>query len=190
MEKITATLDNNYTFLDLGTVNSITITPVYYRRSNKGFIDYEYNPFYNYRLSENKYKLGEGIDTGFYVDYNGNRIKFTSNGVEKYVTPYTLNEYLNTVTDKYNEPGEEPKANQLYVEHYANELVDFTTPDLNFDLNHPVDIEVQESYDGSVNLILNDDLNNPRIINSRFTLNSGSTESSNIRNKRVLAPKL
>ena len=34
------------------------------------------------------------------------------------------------------------------------------------DLEHPVNIECQPSYDGTVNLILNDDLNPPKIINS------------------------
>ncbi len=48
-------------------------------------------------------------------------------------------------------------------------LKDFTTPVLNFNLNNPVDITVQPSYDGTVNLILNDDINPPRLINSRFT---------------------
>lgn len=37
------------------------------------------------------------------------------------------------------------------------------------DLEHPVNIECQPSYDGTVNLILNDDLNPPKIINTRFT---------------------
>ena len=40
---------------------------------------------------------------------------------------------------------------------------------INFSLNNPVQIEVQPSYDGSVNLILNDDRNPPRLINSRFS---------------------
>lgn len=40
---------------------------------------------------------------------------------------------------------------------------------LKLDLSNPVDIECQQSYDGSVNLILNDDKNPPRIINSRIT---------------------
>ena len=35
-------------------------------------------------------------------------------------------------------------------------------------VNNPIDIEVQPSYDGSVNLILNDDFNKPKLINSRF----------------------
>ena len=47
---------------------------------------------------------------------------------------------------------------------------DFTTNKLNFDLEHPVDIEIQPSYDGSVNLILNDDKNEPKLINSGFSI--------------------
>lgn len=49
-------------------------------------------------------------------------------------------------------------------------LSDFTTSKLNFNLKNPVDITIQPSYDGSANLILNDDLNPPRLINSRFTI--------------------
>lgn len=45
----------------------------------------------------------------------------------------------------------------------------FTTKDLGVDLNHPVSIECQPSYDGTVNLLLNDDKNPPRIINTRFS---------------------
>ena len=50
-----------------------------------------------------------------------------------------------------------------------NSLNDFRTDKLNFNLNSPIDITVQPSYDGTVNLILNDDRNPPRLINSRFT---------------------
>jgi len=39
-----------------------------------------------------------------------------------------------------------------------------------FDWHHPVNIEIQPSYDGSVNLILNDGKNIPRLINSRFSV--------------------
>lgn len=49
-------------------------------------------------------------------------------------------------------------------------LGSFDTKDIVFDVNNPVDIECQPSYDGSVNLIINDDLSVPRIINSGFSL--------------------
>ena len=52
---------------------------------------------------------------------------------------------------------------------YKNELSDLDTDQFNFDLHHPVQIEAQESYDGTVNLILNDNKNIPRMINTRFS---------------------
>ena len=51
----------------------------------------------------------------------------------------------------------------------AGMLKDFTTDKLNFDLNHPVDILPSYTYDGTVNLILNDGKNYPKLINTRFT---------------------
>lgn len=63
---------------------------------------------------------------------------------------------------------------------YKNELTDLDTEKFNFDLQHPVQIEAQQSYDGSVNLILNDDKNIPRLINTRFaTTGNNSYEISN-----------
>lgn len=60
------------------------------------------------------------------------------------------------------------------VSEHGN-LSDFTTTKLNFDRQHPVDITIQDSYDGSVNLILNDDKNRPRLVNSRFTVQEDKT---------------
>ena len=45
----------------------------------------------------------------------------------------------------------------------------------NLNLENPIDIECQASYDGTVNLILNDDINPPRIINSRWTRTENNT---------------
>lgn len=50
-----------------------------------------------------------------------------------------------------------------------NDIQDFNTNELDIDLNNPLNIECQPSYDGTVNLILNDDKNPPRIINTRFS---------------------
>lgn len=85
---------------------------------------------------------------------------------------------------KYEIPPEDKQPSQAYAEgldlenNYKslfNYFVDgirqdFTTEQLNFDVEHPVNIEIQPSYDGSVNLILNDDKNEPRIINSGFSI--------------------
>ena len=57
----------------------------------------------------------------------------------------------------------------------AGELTDFISDELNFSLSHPVHIIPQHSYDGSVNLIINDGLNVPRLINSRFSATGRNT---------------
>lgn len=65
------------------------------------------------------------------------------------------------------------------LQNLANEttkkLGDFTTEDLNFDMEHPVDIILQDSYDGAVNMIINDGKNRPRLINSRFSVQDENT---------------
>lgn len=50
------------------------------------------------------------------------------------------------------------------------ELKELNTPYFYFDLNHPVSIEIQKSYDGSINLLLTDNKNAPRLINTRFAV--------------------
>ena len=54
-------------------------------------------------------------------------------------------------------------------------LDNFSTELLNFDMEHPVDILLQDSYDGAVNMILNDGKNKPRLINSRFSVQDENT---------------
>ena len=49
------------------------------------------------------------------------------------------------------------------------------TTHFNFDLEHPVNIELQPSYDGSINIIINDGKNIPRLINSRFSAREDGT---------------
>lgn len=51
----------------------------------------------------------------------------------------------------------------------VGKLKDFRTSELGFNLNNPVEMTIQPSYDGTVNVILNDDKNPPRLVNSRFT---------------------
>jgi hypothetical protein len=57
----------------------------------------------------------------------------------------------------------------------AGQLVDFISDELSFSLDHPVHIVPQYSYDGSVNLIINDGLNIPRLINTRFSATGRNT---------------
>ena len=100
---------------------------------------------------------------------------------------------MNTTLEvkKYKERGDlaheyNPLENK---KNSQNKLTEFVTTELNVDLQHPLNIECQESYDGTVNLILNDDINPPRIINTRFTvlednqykiINRNQLEQSNV----------
>lgn len=52
---------------------------------------------------------------------------------------------------------------------------DFRTKQLGFSLKNPVKIDVQESYDRSLNLILNDGKSYPKLINTRFSPTGMST---------------
>ena len=61
------------------------------------------------------------------------------------------------------------------LQENTGSITDFRTELIKFDVNHPIDIEVQPSYDGSVNLIINDDKNQPLLINSRFSVQEGGT---------------
>jgi hypothetical protein len=44
----------------------------------------------------------------------------------------------------------------------------FRSDKLNYNLNSSIEIDTQLSYDDSINLILNNNIDSPRIINSRF----------------------
>lgn len=57
----------------------------------------------------------------------------------------------------------------------SGELVDFVTDELSFSVDNPISIIPQYSYDGSVNLIINDGINIPRLINSRFSATGKNT---------------
>lgn len=85
---------------------------------------------------------------------------------------------------KYNQEGDmaheyQPLRNKLAVGDEQtdengqvikpNDLVDFRTDEIDVDLDNPLNLECQPSYDGTVNLIINDDKHPPRIINTRFS---------------------
>ena len=113
----------------------------------EGYLAWEYNPLRNYRLNQNMYeKDGKYYTQDEYKKLTG---KSLSSDIKQLPEGWSLRE--------------------------AGELVDFITDELSFNINHPVDILPQYSYDGSVNLIINDGLNIPRLINSRFTVTGKNT---------------
>lgn len=132
------------------------ITPLYKLFQNEGNLAWEYNPLRNYRVNSNLYEtnsLNELIDKNGEIigEYSG--YKMTKSSIKNLL-------YYGGILSA---------PNNARIAQEPMELSDFTTDKLNFDLNHPVQIECQPSYDGSVNLILNDDKNPPRLINTRFT---------------------
>lgn len=113
-----------------------------------GNLVYEYNPFRNFRLDRDMF------------EYQGHL--------------YTLDELndmgISASGDTWFINGAPmPSDGDIPLLMQAGVLADFETDQLQFDINHPVDVLPQYSYDGSVNLILNDGKNIPRLINSRFT---------------------
>lgn len=66
----------------------------------------------------------------------------------------------------------------------SKDLTDFRTTEITVDLDNPLNIECQPSYDGTVNLIINDDTNYPRIINTRFTATENNRYRIINRNQR------
>ena len=81
------------------------------------------------------------------------------------------------------------------IDDVDNSICDFNTNELSIDLNNPLSIECQPSYDGTVNLIINDDKNPPRIINTRFTkiedgrykiINRNQKQQTNLYQKRKI----
>ena len=132
----------------------------------EGYIAWEYNPLRNYRLSENMYEKDGKYYTALELceilsSIQGSEVSLWKNG-----TPISdLSEYSQAVQEEFGK----------YTLREAGELVDFITSELSFDLSHPVSILPQYSYDGSVNLILNDGINIPRLINSRFTVTGRNT---------------
>ena len=134
--------------------NTINISVLTKILPKKGNLVYEYNPFRNYRLSndyyeyQNQYYTEDQLRDTFGIEYD----KKTDH-------------WVNTATGN---PIEKQMEKQINVRK-KGELVDFITDELSFDLAHPVTMIPQYSYDGSVNLILTDGKNQPKIINSRFS---------------------
>ena len=113
---------------------------------------------------------------------------------------------LDLSVKKYNQEGDmaheyRPLRNKLLSGQQteenikAKDLTDFRTKEISVDLNNPLNIECQPSYDGTVNLIINDDSHPPRIINSRFTtiednryriINRNQKEQTNIYEENLI----
>ena len=132
----------------------------------KGNLAWEYNPFRNYRLTKPKYYF-----RGKFFSKEELELELDPTGLTKIpdkIPEDTKTKIWENFTQKYLKNGITPYENDP-IFYDEGQLVDFDTDEFNFDFNHPVDILPQYSYDGSVNLILNDGKNPPKLINSRFS---------------------
>lgn len=57
----------------------------------------------------------------------------------------------------------------------TSQIGDFTTSELEFDRYTPIEMSIVDEYDGSNNIIINDDINNPKLINNRFSVQENKT---------------
>ena len=155
----------------------------------KGKLVYEYNPFHNYRLSENKYSYKGNLYTLKQLEDQFGIVPGLelADSCVRAITPSETTcwgtlVYSNDQPQIYNGSSTEHNKRQVIskipdtLEFYEKgELLDFNTDELSFSLKNPVQIIPQYSYDGSVNLILNDGINIPRLINSRFSATGKNT---------------
>lgn len=116
----------------------------------EGNLVYEYNPLYNYRLNRT-------------MIYYRNRLMEISEFCEN--IGISEEDFKDTTSWEELIPASETPP----IVYQAGQLTNFETDELQFSLNNPVNIIPQWSYDNSVNLIINDGTNPPRLINSRFS---------------------
>ena len=130
----------------------------------KGNLAYEYNPLHNYQTDVDLYLIGNK-----YIVPKGQAVNPKNGELLVQKNNQWVDKRGNIIEDVIKPSSDQ----QIWAK--AGSLIDLDTEKLNFDLDHPVEIEVQPSYDGSVNLILNDDKNIPRLINSRFSVREKNT---------------
>lgn len=146
----------------------------------EGNLVYEYNPFRNYRLTQTAYQYRNTlftprellkelqIDTIITADGEVEIDTATNEQCLYYIENKIGKDDQGNIKDNPWQ-GIVPSSETDPVLVEAGELTDFETDELSFDINHPVNILPQYSYDNSVNLIINDGKNTPRLINSRFS---------------------
>ena len=136
----------------------------------KGNLVYEYNPLRNYRINKKSYSYKNRLYSSKELLIELGFTKIELENEQKEIEESKDEECLEFIKSKknwkeLNVPDSE--TDPILLEPGA--LVDFETDELSFDLSKPVQVLPQYSYDNSVNLIINDGKNIPRLINSRFS---------------------
>lgn len=142
------------------STNKFDLNVAYKIQPLEGNLVYEYNPFYNYRLDKDMFFYKNRFYTPEQLAYELG-IEGTRDNEKKETTDINW--------DKVNLNNYVPNTETPPIFYQKGQLTDFVTNELQFDINHPVSILPSYSYDNSVDLILNDGKNQPRLINSRFS---------------------
>ena len=95
--------------------------------------------------------------------------EFKGNMVNKYVPFQNLIKKTAIIKQEKGPAVFSIRKEDIKDNNSADLIQEFNTDKLKWSYKHPVDIIVQDQPDGSVNLILNDDINKPMMINSRFS---------------------
>ena len=132
----------------------------------KGNLVYEYNPFRNYRVESTHFTYKNRLYSPKELLQELGVTTISGINIED-ATQEQCIQYIDTTGDWKTIGVPQTETDPVLVE--SGELTDFETDQLTFSLSNPVNILPQYSYDNSVNLILNDGKNKPRLINSRFS---------------------
>ena len=142
-----------YYYLDNGVIN------------DKIYITEEV--FFSVSTCEYKFPNRYIFNSDSYIRLNSSQVKPTSSSTisDLYSCKFNINEQHTVSSNILYTQMDSVESNNVE----AGSIVDLDTSLLNFDLEHPVTMDIQPSYDGTVNVIFNDNKNIPRLINSRFS---------------------
>lgn len=144
--------------------DKIEVTSAYKVINQQGNLVYEYNPFRNYRLSTYQFEYKNYLYSLQELKEKFDIILLSDGTETTEITDDILNKEL-----KWKIKGTDMNNSEAPILRRPGELVDFVTDQLKFNIHNPVNLIPQYSYDNSVNLIINDGYNPPRLINSRFS---------------------
>ena len=140
------------------------------RIQQEGNLVWEYNPLRNYRLDQDMLYYKDRLYT--YLDFLNEYVpnwsvesdfEDTEKGAKDFLENYFSGPDYSWYTLGLSKTFTPP------VVYQKGQLVDFITDEFDYDLNHPISLLPSYSYDDSVDLIINDGKNQPRLINSRFS---------------------
>ncbi len=148
----------------------LIISSQYKTINQKGNLVYEYNPFRNYRLSTTQIEYKNYLYSLEEIEKKFNIKLYKKIEDDKYEHISNIDSIkIETDILRWKKNDEFLEISKSPIIRRKGELVDFITNELKFNIHNPVNILPQYSYDNSVNLIVNDGYNPPRLINSRFS---------------------